>query len=211
MSNTANTDGRRIGRNRQPPCRRCGPAPTDTMIQQKNQSCTTNSRLENVGFLFADPASYPGTSQSPARSPTSFNFLFESPTSGTFLWPPKVLSVLPPSNNQVNVVTSYGQMEPGTGTSQFVGTVVIDTLPTLVNPTQIFISLPSSIQTTQQVLPSLSNVNIVCSPNPSVGYHPETNLFSVSNLSYFQVSNVNLLVGATKACTIQFDVIITNA
>lgn len=208
---TTQRDGRKIGKNQQPPCRRCGPAPTDTLIQQKNQSCTTNSRLDKVGLFFADPASYPGTSQSPLRSPTSFNFLFESPKQGTLLWSPKITSSLIPAESNVSSFSSFGQVEFGVGTSEYSGTVIVDTTSTLVNPTQIWISLPTIVGNTQQVIPSVSNVNVTCVPNPTVNFKPEPNLVLIGNLNYFQVNNVNLLVDELQACTILFDVIITNA
>lgn len=210
MSNTER-DGRKIGRNQQPPCRRCGPAPTDTMIQQKNESCTTNSRLQKMGLFFADPAAYPGTSQSPFRSPTSFNFLFEAPKQDVYLWSPKISSNTSLSNSDISAFSSFGQVDFGNGTSQYTGTIIVDTLSTLVNPTQIFVSLPSIVESTQQVLPLVSNVNITCSPNPTVTYQPEPNLVLIGNINYFQVNNVNLIVGQPKACTVLFDVIITNA
>jgi hypothetical protein len=208
---TTEREGRKIGKNQQPPCRRCGPAPTDTMIQQKNQSCTTNSKLDRMGLFFTDPASYPGTSQSPFRSPTSFNFLFESPKQGSYLWSPKITSSLIPAESNVSSFSAFGQVDLGVGTSEYSGSIIVDTLPTLVNPTQIWISLPTIVENTQQVLPSVSNVNITCAPNPTVTYNPEPNLVLIDNLNYFQVNNVNLLVGQQQACTIIFDVIITNA
>lgn len=203
-----NITDRKIGQNRQPPCRRCGPAPTDNLIQQKNQSCTTNSKLDSVGLFFSDPASYPGTSQSPLRSPTSFHFLFESPKQGAFLWSPKVLSAIPPADNEINTISAIGQAVAGVGTSQYAGSLIINTLSSLVSPTQIWISLPSIVQTTQQVLPSLSNVDVTCLSNPTVTYQPEPNLVLIGNINYFQVNNISLSSG--HACSIQFDVIITN-
>lgn len=74
---------RHIGRNFRPPCLSCKPGLSlDNMIPNSDNSCRSNDDLQKLSFFFSDPASFPSSTQSPLRSPTSF---------------PALLSALPPN------------------------------------------------------------------------------------------------------------------
>lgn len=142
---------RRTGKNEQPLCASCGPSATHNMTQWKQEACVTNKRLNNLGAFFSDPASYPGSSQSPVTSPTPFPLLFDSPVDNLLLYPPVVYAALP-NDNAILIVNRYGQLLRETSTQIITATIRTRIVTTLSNPASFFVLLPTTVSDSQTIV-----------------------------------------------------------
>lgn len=152
--------GRKPGRNVQPPCASCTRKESPTTLLSWNQApqkrldiyqvrstdaCEGlgNNSLNNLSLFFSDPCSFPNSTQSPPRSPTSFALLLQAPsangTSVSLLVTNSIPSFPSSPSFQVN---ANGTMTNSNGDFTISGSVNI-TPPTGVNsPFTLFIRLP---------------------------------------------------------------------
>lgn len=199
---------RKVGKNINPPCVSCNQKQSPTSVISWNtapDACEgqNNGTLNNLSLFFSDPASAPSSTQSPARSPTTFPLLLQSPKQKITLVTFLVTNSVPSSPSTPSFqTTGNGQMELVLNEYQVMGRFTMNVPTGITVPFSLFIRMPSQFDSSYQVyIPVWS---APCSPGGTIS----STLVQESDGAYAVATVNNLTVGNNVDCSVGFSVVL---